>query len=384
MFFLIIAGGALVAGQVNRAIYRLAWNKRQISPWSAPPQGVKARSWLDCIPVLGWFRLRRESGIHGTGFWVRPALIEIGMPIGFAALYIFELDGGLLPIGHAPVDESVFHSHFVSHTCLIVMMIVASFIDIDEKTIPDEVTLPGTLVGVSLAGLLPTSLLPVWTDLQPPIVVEPLLLTSPSQWLAKLNGWQGLVLGILCVTAWWYALLPKTLWYRRGVFTFVKFLVASVLRNRLTPWISSIAVVAVASTVFCWHRGGLVWQAVLSSWLGVVVGGGAIWTVRVVGSLTLRQEAMGFGDVTLMGMIGAFVGWQTSLLIFFAAPFTGLVIAVGQWLLTRRKDIPYGPFLCLATLLVVLGWPVVWTGWGYPIFVLGWFLPAVLLVSLLL
>ena len=42
-----------------------------------------------------------------------------------------------------------------------------------------------------------------------------------------------------------------------------------------------------------------------------------MWAVRIIGTLTLRQEAMGFGDVTLMAMIGAFTGWQSTLLIFF-------------------------------------------------------------------
>ena len=83
----------------------------------------------------------------------------------------------------------------------------------------------------------------------------------------------------------------------------------------------------------------------------MAVGGVAVWLVRIVGSLALGQEAMGFGDVTLMGMIGAFLGWQPALLVFFLAPFTGVLIAVSQWLLTGRKDIAYGPFLCLAALL---------------------------------
>ena len=39
--------------------------------------------------------------------------------------------------------------------------------------------------------------------------------------------------------------------------------------------------------------------------------------VRVLGSQVLRREAMGFGDVTLMAMIGAFLGWQAAVLTFF-------------------------------------------------------------------
>ena len=46
------------------------------------------------------------------------------------------------------------------------------------------------------------------------------------------------------------------------------------------------------------------------------MGGGIVWAVRIIASQALGVEAMGFGDVTLMCMIGAFVGWQPALLIF--------------------------------------------------------------------
>ena len=93
---------------------------------------------------------------------------------------------------------------------------------------------------------------------------------------------------------------------------------------------------------------------------------------------------MGFGDVTLMAMIGAFVGWQPSLIIFFLAPIAGLVIALTQWVMTGRKDIAYGPFLCLATLVLLLGWGPIWNRWGWPAFQLGWLVVALLFVCLLL
>ncbi len=108
-----------------------------------------------------------------------------------------------------------------------------------------------------------------------------------------------------------------------------------------------------------------------------------MWAVRVVASGMLGQEAMGFGDVTLMAMIGAFLGWQPSLMVFFMAPFAGLFIAVAQWLFTGRKDIAYGPFLCAAAFVLVLCWRSVWERWG-PVFQLGLFIPAVVAVCVLL
>jgi hypothetical protein len=110
--------------------------------------------------------------------------------------------------------------------------------------------------------------------------------------------------------------------------------------------------------------------------------GGLIWAVRVVAGSVLGSEAMGFGDVTLMGMIGAYVGWQGSLIIFFLAPFAGLVIALPLWLARRRKDIAYGPFLCLATVMLLVAWPEIWERWGVPVFWMGWLIPALVGVCL--
>ena len=103
-----------------------------------------------------------------------------------------------------------------------------------------------------------------------------------------------------------------------------------------------------------------------------------IWLVRIIGQATLKKEAMGFGDVTLMAMIGSFVGWQACLMIFFLAPFAALAVGIVQLVLIRENLIPYGPFLCLATLGVIVVWGGIWQ-WATPLFYLGWFIPLAML-----
>jgi leader peptidase (prepilin peptidase) / N-methyltransferase len=105
--------------------------------------------------------------------------------------------------------------------------------------------------------------------------------------------------------------------------------------------------------------------------------------VRVIGRATLGREAMGFGDVTLLAMIGTFIGWQGALVVFFLGACLALVVGVFRWVLHRHNELPFGPSLCLATAIVVLGWPTVWSGLN-PYFDLGWILLAVLAVCLLL
>jgi len=120
------------------------------------------------------------------------------------------------------------------------------------------------------------------------------------------------------------------------------------------------------------------WQGLLTSLVGLLIGGGIIWAVRNVGTLVLEREAMGFGDVTLMAMIGTFLGWQPCLIVFFVAPFFALAFGVVQLVVHRDAEIPYGPFLCMATMLIVLSWRTVWEGVAN-VFALGWLIGAVMI-----
>ena len=378
--------GIVIGGQVNRGIYRLAWDKRSIGPWSRPHADAPPRRWYDRIPLFGWLTLRRESFIHGAAFWVRPLAIELSCGIGFATLYWWETAGQLVPPapGLGPTDIADLHAQCLSHLILISLMVVATFIDIDEQLIPDEITVPGTLAGLSLAAMLPASLLPVPVRAIPAgNAVGNLVLTSPLRWPPWLNDTDGLAIGLACFGFWCFAILPKTWWTRDGLARAFRFLTASMIRYS-SRWhrigLPLVACVIVGVWLWCGDRQ---WHALLSSLIGVAFGSGLVWLVRVVGTAALGREAMGFGDVTLMAMIGSFVGWQASMMTFFLAPFTGVVIAVVQWLLTRRKDIAFGPFLCMAALVVMVCWARLWGDWG-GIFELGWYIPAIVCVCIIL
>jgi len=72
---------------------------------------------------------------------------------------------------------------------------------------------------------------------------------------------------------------------------------------------------------------------------------------------------MGLGDVTLMAMVGAWIGWQASVLAFFLAAFIGLAHGLVQVVRHRENELPYGPSLCLASGAVIVGWRPLW-GWA--------------------
>ena len=114
--------------------------------------------------------------------------------------------------------------------------------------------------------------------------------------------------------------------------------------------------------------------------LGLAVGAGLTQFVRVAGSAALRREAMGFGDVTLMGMIGAFLGWQVAVLTFFSGAFFGLAHAFwklvvyfkkwvrGQKLSTADRELPFGPYLSMGAVALVLSWHWLWPAWARDFF----------------
>jgi len=299
------------------------------------------------------------------------------------------------------VSEGVVHAVFLSHVILISLMVAASFIDIDEKIIPDEITVPGTLLGLLLATLLPMSLLPhVAIRDVPPVVgelvvapveaegpglyLEPMTAAAPNAWPELLGGWPALVLAQACWWLWCFALTPRIWRGRKGIRRAISLIFRRVTRELLRPplavfaWPGSLAIAVV------WWWGGSSWLGLLTALIGMVIAGGMVWAVRIVGTAALRREAMGFGDVTLMMMVGTFVGWQAGVMIFFIAPFAGLVVGLLQLLLSRDDVIPYGPFLCLGSLVVAVRWPDFWTLHIQDIFQYGWLIAVVLIVSFVL
>lgn len=90
--------------------------------------------------------------------------------------------------------------------------------------------------------------------------------------------------------------------------------------------------------------------------LGYLVGAGVIWGVRIFGSLAFGKEAMGLGDVHLLGAIGACLGWVDAVLAFFAACFAGAFWGIAGRIFSGvfAKALPFGPYLAAGALAVVL------------------------------
>ncbi len=152
------------------------------------------------------------------------------------------------------------------------------------------------------------------------------------------------------------------------------------------------------------HWGGAWWQGVANAALGAAVGWGVLKSIAVMGRLAFRREAMGGGDIVLMAMFGAFLGWQGVVATLLMSCVMGVVIggtllifdklrehraggplpppprdlpeaidpsspagfgqAVAHFDLHRKEravstHLPFGPYLCLAALVTLLAWPQV-------------------------
>src|SRR6478735_3050149 len=115
--------GVCLGSFVNWAIYTLAWTPRPISPWSRLPVDFVARRPSDRVPIFGWLSLRRESPIHGRGFWFRPLVLEIGVGLALASLYWWEVGRLALiqpQVGPAPIVPPTLavHLQYCSHVLL--------------------------------------------------------------------------------------------------------------------------------------------------------------------------------------------------------------------------------------------------------------------------
>jgi len=95
-------------------------------------------------------------------------------------------------------------------------------------------------------------------------------------------------------------------------------------------------------------------DGLMGSMLGAAVGGGMVFFFALVGELVFRREALGFGDVKLMAMVGAFLGWKVAVATFFISPFFGLFYGLPLLLLKGEHVMPYGPFLSGGAFIAML------------------------------
>ena len=131
--------------------------------------------------------------------------------------------------------------------------------------------------------------------------------------------------------------------------------------------------VAVLNTVFFVPYGGVTaldrFMPLMMSIGGLAFGFGLLWLVRFLGSKAFKREAMGMGDVFLMGAVGALFGPVAVLATLVLSSVAGSLVGLGMILaaktrLGRFTAIPYGPYICIGCLA--------WMFFGHEL--LSWYL----------
>jgi leader peptidase (prepilin peptidase)/N-methyltransferase len=285
--------------------------------------------------------------------------VPVAATAAAAALWWWEvLSQGITPAATTAASAGL-GLRFACHALLFLLLAAATWIDLRHRIIPDAITVPGVLAGLAAVTAWPDGLLPVVREV-PRSFAPPLRELDVLGLAGALRGaWPtwlepapaGLALAAITFAVWWFVgTAPPageesqpTWWRRLGG---VRMLVAAV----------GTAVVTTA-----WLAGGDHWRGLVSSLGGLAVAAGIVWLTRAGASLALGREAMGLGDVTLMAMIGAWLGWQACVLACFLAVFIGLAHGVTQLVLHRDAELPFGPSLCLGTAVVVVGWRPMWS-----------------------
>ena len=258
--------GSMVGSFLNVCIYRLPLEQSIIKPRSHCPHCKKIIPWYDNIPFISYLILKGRCRFCKKRISFRYFLIEF---ITASVFLIFYIRYGL-------------SFDFIFYTIFACALIIATFVDIQHRIIPDEISLGGIVVGL-LFGVVRSFIQPGGFHFERPIIN---LIFDPPP---VLNSFLGVLFGggIIYLTGkgfdlFWFKLLKK-------------------------------------------------------------------------GPIDGETESMGGGDVKLLAMIGAFLGWQIAVLTFFIAPVFGAIVGGLNLFFRKQHTIPYGPFLSLAA-FVSLFW----------------------------
>ncbi len=315
----IFALGAIIGSFLNVCIVRLPHEKSVVFPASHCVHCKNPITWHDNIPLVSWLLLGGRCRHCKKNISFRYFLVELITATGFLLFY----------------KHYGFHAILIPYLVMLSGFIVATFVDFEHRIIPDEISIGGTVVGVVFSLLIPQ------------------LHGHDVFWKGGLWSVVGLLVGggsIYLMGLLGNVIIPRS---RRQL--------DSILKEEFLQVMSPIA-----PDVF----EGL-WQDMARNGYIVPKDGtadvlDAFWKTKKADQLklspayahlskkvfkVLRMDTMGGGDVKLMAMVGAFMGWKLALLSFFLAPFFGAVYGVIEKIRTKDSIIAYGPFLILGALV---------------------------------
>lgn len=247
--------GSVIGSFLNVCIHRMPLSKSVVWPHSHCPKCEKKIPGYDNIPFVSYIFLRGKCRFCKEKISLRYPFVELLTATAFLLLY------NRYGLGY----------EFFFYALLIANLIIATFVDIKHRIIPDEISIGGLILGFILNSVRGVNLKPLSFAFEP----------------------------------------------------------------------------------------------MMSSLLGIIIGGGIIYATGLLFDIVYfkilkhppiqgETESMGGGDVKLLAMIGAFLGWQKALVTFLVAPFFGAAVGIINLITRKDHTIPYGPFLSLAAIIAII------------------------------
>jgi leader peptidase (prepilin peptidase)/N-methyltransferase len=374
------AVGGCIGSFLNVVVYRLPRDKSLIVPPSSCPACGKHIRFYDNIPLVSWLVLGGKCRCCRARISPRYFVIELLTGLVFVGAFALYFHSGLR---HGiPAFLSGGWALYLISIILFSSLIACSAIDLEMWIIPLSICWFATaagLLGGAIAPLLihPATirhyfLLPTTTD----------LIFINHTTVASLTTGATIGLGISML------LLATGILKRSYDFSGVRGLTENpsssenpdgsanppqteeVFNDRFEMFrevlfllpiiVCALAASQIVNQCPALHQWWLVFsqrpvvEGFMGSLAGYFVGCAIVWATRIFGTLAFGREAMGLGDVHLMGAAGTVIGPLFIVIAFFVAPFFGLVWAAVQMFSKKTRQIPYGHFLSLGILAVMI------------------------------
>lgn len=366
------AVGGCIGSFLNVVIYRLPRELSLVKPGSMCPSCGKAIAWYDNVPVLAWLMLGGKCRNCKAKISPRYIVVEFITAVMFLALFLlyFGKEFGLLDISvryGMPAWAQGGWLIYLLHVILIAAFLAGSAIDLELWVIPLSICWL-----VTAAGLIASTAGVYVMDFKNITSYDLLPFASFKGATLAVGALAGLIISLVLLAVG--IIKPsyseqamekvdtenpeptpddpnynhRVEMLKEMVFLLPIFICSGLMYLLVAKcqgfsdwWLGVSQIPAVAG--FC---GALV---------GYFVGCGVVWATRILGTFAFGKEAMGLGDVHLLGAAGTVIGPMMVTVAFFIAPFIGLLWALYQMFFKKTRQIPYGPFLSAAVFIVIVG-----------------------------
>ncbi len=352
--------GACVGSFLNVVIYRLPRGESIVFPASHCPSCGRAIKWRDNIPIVSWLLLRGRCRWCDVGISSRYLLIELLTAVLVAGLYVCYF---VLRLRDGISGFTEDWPMFVAHAALLCGLLAASAVDIELFIVPLQVMWVCAAVGIASAAFRPNDAFVPHASPATAAVSAGVVVGLLAAWVLLRRGWlQPSFLdaddkpitdereSTVAITA------QDGVNPRKEILREVLFLAPAIVLGIAGYFIATRigAAERFCNELFCETSISKNLASGTGAVFGMLVGAAWIWGARIFGTLGFGKEAMGMGDVHILAAVGAVAGWKAATLVFFVAPLFGLVWALHLLIARGKRELPYGPWLALGTLIVLL------------------------------